>query len=413
MHLIRSIAPLLIGIGILIIGNGLAGIVLPIKMSHLHYSEQVSGLIMACYYIGFALGARMAQRIISNVGHVRAFAALSATVAAAILAYGLVPGAISWGMLRGLNGFAMAVLFAIIESWLSERSANHNRGQVLSLYMVTSYFGSGSGQLLVNVQPTTGIELFCLAGLIVVVSLIPIVLTKNASPDVKQIKPLSFRSLYRLSPLGIVGTIGAGLLSGGFYGMGAIFADKAGLDTLEKSLFMFSAILGGLLIQWPIGKLSDRYDRRQVLLWIAACISIICIFAFSWSFISGYYFHILLIIALIFGGTAATLYPLCLAHTFTYVEKSNMVSANSGLLLTWALGASSGPVLAGVLMRNLGESGFFLYLAVVSVFLVGFIKYRMGRRPPKPLEEQAVFLPMPENALETSALDPRARNQEQ
>ncbi|MBL8686669.1 MAG: MFS transporter [Alphaproteobacteria bacterium] len=408
--MIRTIAPLLLGIGILIMGNGLAGIILPIKMSNLLYSEQISGLVMAFYYVGFAFGARLAQRIIGNLGHVRAFAALSALVSAAVLSYGLLPGMITWALLRCLNGFAMAVLFAIVESWLSERSANHNRGRILSLYMVTSYFASGSGQLLVNIYDTTGVELFALAGLILVIALVPVILTKNPSPDIQEITPLSFRQLYQLSPLGIIGVIGAGLLSGGFYGMGAIFAAQAGFITLEKSLFLFAAILGGLLIQWPVGKLSDRYDRRHVILWISLSIVLITGFAFIWGTLGNYSFYFVAFIALLFGGAAATLYPLSLAHAFTYVEKRSLVSANSGLLLGWALGASVGPVIVGLLMRLTGQKGFFLYAAFISLSLACFVKYRMGRRKSKPISEQAVFMPLPENALETGNLDPRTNN---
>ncbi len=283
LQALQSVISLLLGAGILILGNGLVGIVLPVRMSLEHVPTEISGLVMSAYYAGLVLGCLWSRDLIVRVGHIRAFAAFAALVGATTLVFALWFDPIVWGLLRVVVGFCMAGLFATIESWLNLRSSKESRGQILSLYMVTSYLASTLGQLLVNVWSVKGQELFCLGVMLICLSLVPVVLTRVAGPDLSQTKPLSLLRLYAISPLGVAASLGAGLISGAFYGMGAVFGASEGMSVFAISIFMGVTLIGGLLMQWPIGWLSDRYDRRTVLLWVLIVIAIVCLIEFTLS----------------------------------------------------------------------------------------------------------------------------------
>ena len=406
LQALRSVASLLLGAGLLILGNGLVGIVLPVRMSLERVPTQISGLVMACYYAGLVAGCLWGRGVISRVGHVRAFAAFAATVAAATLLYALWFDPVAWAILRVVSGFCMAGLFATIESWLNLRSSKESRGKILSLYMVISYLASTVGQLLVNIWSVKGLELFCLGDMLLSLSLVPIVLTHVTGPQMGRSAPLSLIKLYRISPLGVVASTGAGLVSGAFYGMGAIFAANIGMPVLDISIFMGVTLIGGLAIQWPIGWASDRHDRRTVLLWVLVGVAVVCLLEFAMSFMP-FGTRGLLLLTLLFGGGAATIYPLAVAHAFDYVERDQMVPASAGMLLAWALGATTGPNLASSLMTAGGSWALFLYLSGVAAALALFVRYRMSRRAALPAGAQAKFAPRAEAAVLAGTLDPR------
>ncbi len=404
---LKTVASLLLGAGILILGNGLVGIVLPVRMSLEHVPTEFSGLVMSAYYGGLVCGCLWGQGVIARVGHIRAFAAFAAGVAATTLIFPLWFDPIAWAALRIIVGFLMAGLFFTIESWLNLRSSKKTRGQILSLYMVTNYLASMLGQLLVNVWSVKGLELFCLGAMLLCVSLVPVVLTRVAGPDIDRTSRLSIARLYRVSPLGVVASLGAGLISGAFYGMGAVFGAGIGMSIFAISVFMGITLLGGLSMQWPIGLLSDRYDRRTVLLWVLIVIATTCLLEFALSR-TAHATTWLLVLTGLFGGAAATIYPLAVAHAFDYVEREQMVAASAGMLLSWAIGATAGPLLASLLMSREGDWSLLLYLAGVSGALAVFTRYRMGRRMALPPAEQAKFAPRGEGTV-AGTLDPRAK----
>ncbi len=404
---LKTVASLLLGAGILILGNGLVGIVLPVRMSLEHVPTEFSGLVMSAYYGGLVCGCLWGQGVIARVGHIRAFAAFAAGVAATTLIFPLWFDPIAWAALRIIVGFLMAGLFFTIESWLNLRSSKKTRGQILSLYMVTNYLASMLGQLLVNVWSVKGLELFCLGAMLLCVSLVPVVLTRVAGPDIDRTSRLSIARLYRVSPLGVVASLGAGLISGAFYGMGAVFGAGIGMSIFTISVFMGITLLGGLSMQWPIGLLSDRYDRRTVLLWVLIVIATTCLLEFALSR-TAHATTWLLVLTGLFGGAAATIYPLAVAHAFDYVEREQMVAASAGMLLSWAIGATAGPLLASLLMSREGDWSLLLYLAGVSGALAVFTRYRMGRRMALPPAEQAKFAPRGEGTV-AGTLDPRAK----
>jgi MFS family permease len=404
---LKTVASLLLGAGILILGNGLVGIVLPVRLSLEHVPTEFSGLVMSAYYGGLVCGCLWGQGVIARVGHIRAFAAFAAGVASTTLIFPLWFNPIAWALLRIIVGFLMAGLFFTIESWLNLRSSKKTRGQILSLYMVTNYLASMLGQLLVNVWSVKGLELFSLGAMLLCVSLVPVVLTRVAGPDIDRTSRLSIARLYRVSPLGVVASLGAGLISGAFYGMGAVFGAGIGMSIFAISVFMGITLLGGLSMQWPIGLLSDKYDRRTVLLWVLIIIATTCLLEFALSR-TAHATTWLLILTGLFGGAAATIYPLAVAHAFDYVERDQMVAASAGMLLSWAIGATAGPLLASLLMSREGDWSLLLYLAGVSGALAAFTRYRMGRRMALPPAEQARFAPRGEGTV-AGTLDPRAK----
>ncbi len=404
---LKTVASLLLGAGILILGNGLVGIVLPVRMSLEHVPTEFAGLVMSSYYAGLVCGCLWGQGVIARVGHIRAFAAFAAGVAATTLIFPLWFNPIVWALLRIIVGFLMAGLFFTIESWLNLRSSKKTRGQILSLYMVTNYMASMLGQLLVNVWSVKGLELFCLGAMLLCLSLVPVVLTKVAGPDIDRTLRLSIAKLYRISPLGVVTSLGAGLISGAFYGMGAVFGAAIGMSIFAISVFMGITLLGGLLMQWPIGLLSDKYDRRTVMLWVQIVIATTCLLEFALSR-TAHAATWLLVLTGLFGGGAATVYPLAVAHAFDYVERQQMVAASAGMLLSWAIGATAGPLLASLVMTAGGDWALFLYLAAVPGALAAFTRYRMGRRDALPPGEQAKFAPRGEGTV-AGTLDPRAK----
>ena len=406
LQTLRSVASLLAGVSALILGNSLLGIVLPIRLGTVGYHAPTIGLVMAAYFAGLVVGSLYGQRLIGRIGHVRAFAAFAAIASIAALLHAMWLAALPWAILRFTVGVCMAGLLATIESWLNLRSANETRGRILSFYQVTVYLAAGIGQFLVNAWAIDALQLFCLAALLLTLSLVPVVLTRVPGPEPGQAAPLPFRELRAISPLGVAGAFGAGLMGGGFFGMGAVFGHAAGLSVFEVSLLMGAAMFGGLLLQWPIGRLSDKTDRRTVLFGMLIAETAVCLLQFG-SWIAAGALAPLLVLAALFGGVQATIYPVSVAHAFDYVERHRMVAASSGLLLAWAVGATCGPLVASWVMGALGNASLFLYLAAVAAGLAAFTRYRMGQRVGRPPQEQSVFVPLPTTTAVSGQLDPR------
>jgi MFS family permease len=361
---------------------------------------------MSAYYGGLLAGCVFAPGLTARIGHVRAFAVFAACLCAATLLHALWFQASVWAVLRLVSGFCMAGLFNVIESWLSSRAGNETRGGVLSGYGVATLFAAGAGYFLINAYPVSGSEHLILAALVLSLSMLPVLTTRVAVPDLARTRPLPLGALYGLSPLGVVGAFGTGLMGGAFYGMGAVFGNDVGLTQFQISLILGLAIFGGLLLQWPIGRLSDRFDRRTILLAVLIVQALAGLAQFGlWTWLQA--FGPVLALAFVFGGTQATLYPVSVAHAFDYVEKDRMVAASAGLLLAWAAGSCVGPLLASAGMETFGSAGLFLVLALASALLAGFTRYRMTRRAALPPEEQAAFVSLPVTAAAGGRLDPR------
>ncbi len=378
-QVLASIVFLLFGYAAVIGGTSLLGITVPLQLRADGTSTEVIGLVGTAFFAGFLLGARYSRVAIMQVGHVRVFAALAALSAASALMFPFLPFPAGWMVLRFINGFCLVGVGAVTESWLNERCTNGNRGGVTGVYMVVNYFAIACGQLLVNASDLGGSETFMLVAFLFSLSLVPMALARTPSPDMGHVEALSFRQLYGLTPLAVVGSGVAGVLMGTFYGMGAVFARAIGLSVFDVSLFTTTVIAGGLLFQFPVGWLSDRLDRRGVL---AAVLLSVVLVSMAMMAAAGRDepLSLLLVLGVLFGACITVVYPLSIAHAFDHVTRERFVAASSGLLLAFGTGATAGPVLAAVAMGQIGPHGFFVFFATVAAVFAGFVVYRWQRR---------------------------------
>lgn len=427
-QIISSVGVLLLAVGIMMLATGMFGTFIGLRSASEGFSHEIVGLMMSAYYVGLIIGTLYCGQLVNRIGHIRAFAAFCGLTATAILAF---PFAISgpvWIFLRGVIGFNMAGLFMVVESWLNSRATGKTRGTVLSLYMMISYLAMGSGQFLLNLGNPLGLDLFIIASMLFSLALVPVAMTRAAMPTPVEASHFGFRKLYEISPTAVIGCLCAGLSSGAIYGMGPIFAKNLGLSVAEISRFMGILIVSGLVLQMPIGRLSDRFDRRWVLTLVAlaaALASFAMVLVMYWGsykmmtpageVTSLWHRHALPLqsIAAVFGGLIATVYPLSVAYANDYIEPKDVVQATGGLLLAFSVGAALGPVSAASVMKAIGPVGLFLFTGVMPMLLVGFALHRMRQRHWVPIAEKESFVLMPEaTALSIATeLDPRVRGE--
>ena len=392
---IRSAWVLFLGLGLIMLGNGLQGSLLSLRASLEGFTTATVGAVMTGYYVGFLAGSLIAPKILGNVGHVRVFAALASLASTAVLMHVLFVEPITWFAMRVVTGFAYAGLYVVAESWLNDRATNETRGQLLSVYMVVMGVGLAGGQLLLNLASPAGFELFILVSILVSVALIPMLISASPAPQLTEPGKMSLRRLYEVSPLGVCGAAATGFAHGAFFSMGAVYAQKMGFSVTQISWFMGLMIVGGVLLQWPIGWLSDRFDRRKILTLVTVGAALVAVAAIPVSQIS----HLsLLVLASIFGGLSLPMYSLCIAHTNDHLDQTHIVAASSGLVFIGGLGACIGPFSAAWLMSIAGPHGFFWALAAAHGSIGLFALYRMIAADPVPLEEQSHYVTVPPRA---------------
>ena len=392
---------LLLGMALLMIGNGLQASLVGLRATLEGFSTTTTtGLVMSGYYIGFMLGSILTPPALRRVGHVRVFAALAALASTAALVHAVWVEPVSWILMRILTGLCYAGLYVVAESWLNDRATNETRGQLLSVYVVISLGGMGAGQLLLNVASVGGFELFILASVLVSVAVVPILLSAGPTPTFTASSRLGLMRLYRISPLGVIGTMGTGLANGVLIGMGAVYGNRAGLSAAEISLFMGAMFLGGVVLQWPIGRLSDRFDRRRIITLVTFLAALAALAA---SAMPGLSEAGLLVLIALLGGLSLPLYSLCIAHANDHLEPSQMIAASAALVLVMGIGASLGPLTAGALMSVVGPNGYFWCLAVVHGAIGVFALYRMTMRPAVPLDDQTPVMPITSQASPVAA----------
>jgi MFS family permease len=407
---------LFLGIAFIMLGNGLQGSLLGVRAELEGFPTAVTGLVMTGYFVGFLAGSTVVPRLVTRVGHIRVFAALASLASVAVLLHSVFVDPVSWTAMRLVTGFSYAGLYVVAESWLNDRATNETRGQLLSIYMVVMLCGAGSGQFLLNVADPMGFELFLLASVLVSLALIPILLTVSPAPEFDAPSPVGLRALYRISPLGVLGTLGTGMAQGGLIGMGAVYAKSSGLSIAEVSLFMAATLFGGMLFQWPIGRLSDRFDRRRVL---TAVTILAALWAFMATAVTGPLAPLfpawsLFLLAGLFGGMNMPMYSLTIAHTNDFLEPKQMVAASGTLVLVGGIGAVLGPMTLAGAMSVMGPSGFFWGLGVVHAVIGAFALYRMTVRQARPLEDQGAYVPVPPPASPVAAaLYPEAAEEEE
>ena len=399
---IVSVSPLLAGTALLVLGNGALGTLLVLGLTSAGHPSWVVGLMTTAYFAGLVLGTFYGHRLISGVGHIRTFAALGSSFSAATLAHPFLVEPTAWASLRFVEGFCIAGMYMCTESWLNERASNELRGSIFSLYQIVVYAALGGGQFLLNLGEPEGFGLFVVASIVVSLAVVPVAVTRVEAPAVPKPAHFGLGALYAVSPLGVVGCVGAGAIIGSFYGLGPYFARQVGMDVAATTQFMGVTILGGLALQWPIGRLSDRFDRRAVLVGLCAAI---CIVSLAAAAATGGSLTALLVLAPVFGGVVYTLYPLSVAHANDFIDPAHRVPASGGLLVSYAVGAGIGPLGASALMSAVGAVGLFGFAGAVALITAMFALWRMLQRPAA--EDQAPFQPVPRTTPVAYELDPR------
>ncbi len=387
---LRSAWPLMLGMLLLMLGNGLQGTVLGIRGAIEGYDAETMSFVMSAYFLGFLLGSWRAAAMIRRVGHVRVFAALASLISAVFILYGAAPDPWVWVIMRIAVGFCFAGVYVVAESWLNDASTNETRGQALSLYMIVQMLGIISAQGIVTLADPSGYDLFVVMSVLVSVSFAPILLAAGDAPAFKTTKPLSLVRLYRISPLGCVGTFLLGGVLAGTFGMGAVFGMEKGLSIVQISVFVAAIYTGGLLAQYPIGWLSDRMDRRRLIMYLtaagAALIAAGIVFSGSYA--------VVLALAFITGAVANPLYSLLIAHTNDYLEPADMAAAAGGLLFINGLGAMTGPLAIGALMTRFGPDAYFAYMSALLALIAVYAAWRTTKRPAPTVAETSSYSPV-------------------
>ena len=395
LQVLSSAWALLFGIGLLMIGNGMQGTLLGIRGEIEGFDTLQMSIVMSAYFAGFLGGSRMATGMIRRVGHVRVFAALASLISAVMILYPTFTEVWVWTLGRVLIGFCFSAVYVTAESWLNDAASNENRGQALSLYMIVQTAGIVIAQLLMVTADPSGYVLFVIPSILVSIAVTPILLSISPTPAFDTTKPMSLGRLFRVSPLGVVGMFLLGGIFAAQFGMSSVYGAEAGLSVAQISTFVATFFIGAMILQYPIGWLSDRIDRRLLVLTVA----VIGLLGALLGMFYGEDFTMLLVSAFVMGGMSNPLYSLLLAHTNDFLEHDDMAAASGGLVFVNGLGAISGPIITGWMMREIGPSGFFLFTAILFVALVLYTGYRTTQRPSVPIDETGSYIPMSQTAM--------------
>ena len=377
---------LFLGMGFIMMAYGFQGSLLGVRAVQEEFSLTATGFMMSGYFVGYFVGASTIPKIISRVGHIRVFAAFASLASLVILIHSIIIHPFVWFILRFLTGVSMVCIYTVAESWLNDRSSNKNRGSVLSIYMVILYGTMGIGMFLLNFSSPTNFQPFILVSVITSAALIPILLTKKKPPTFKKIKAMTLAELYKASPFGMVSSLFYGTIQSALFTLLAVYATSMNFTILEVSILTFLLAISGAIAQFPIGKISDIYDRRKVIVFStfgAALFSILAILVSRQMYLpdglatsktSFYIFFIL------FSFCSLPMFSLILAHTNDYISKDKFVSAGAGLQFSFGLGAMSGPFLCSLFMDLVGTNGFFVFLFFFHSVIGFYGIYRMRVR---------------------------------
>lgn len=380
--------PLFTGLAILFAGHGLLYTLISLRADLEGFSGGLIGLIQSAYFVGFLAASLTVPNVIRKVGHVRVFGALASLASAATLGFVLDINAVTWVLMRFAVGYCIAGILVISESWLNDQADNANRGTTLGLYMIASWGMAAMGQLLLNLAEPAASTLFLLSSILISLAVAPILLSAGHTPRIETPAKVALTELYRISPLGVITTFGAGLIQGGAYATSGLFAARSALDVSQISLFVLLILLSGVLAQWPVSALSDRFDRRRVLTGV-------CLFGGAIGVIAGLMptdtALVLLVAGAAFGAPLGPVYSLAIAHTNDYLRSDQIIAASGSLILIYGVGSVFGPLLMGQLIDHVGAASFFLANGVALLTIGGFALYRMTRREATPLEEQGAY----------------------
>lgn len=398
----RYTSPLL-GLTIFAIASGYLMTLVPLKLNSLHSNDLLAGYLGGIYYLGLLAGSFRSERTVIRIGHIRSFAAFMALLCSSTLGLALTESLNAWIALRFLNGLSVAGIFVVVESWLLCESEQQNRGRILAFYMVSLYGANALGQLLVGVYPLDSALPFALIALLFALSILPPALTRVPSPVLETASSLSLIELFKLTPSALVGCLAGGMVLGALYSLLPLelFAQTGSNETVGFRLAI--TMIGGMLLQYPVGHFSDYVDRRKVLVAISILGSICCL-AYLWFETSGWMTVLLLFLI---GGTTFTLYPLAISHGCDHLQPEDIVAGTQGLLLGYSSGACIGPVIAGFLMHSF-DVGLMFYFALVMGVIGVFFMVRIPQRPAIYTGEEQAFVPVTRTSPVVAQIDPRA-----
>ncbi|MBM3585702.1 MAG: MFS transporter [Alphaproteobacteria bacterium] len=404
---LAPVAALLLGVGILLTGNGLQGTLLPLRARLEDFDVVDIGVLGSAYFVGFVLGCLVGPYLVRRAGHIRTFAALTAIASTVVLAHPLALSPIAWWIMRATTGFCFAGLYLVIESWLNERSNNQNRGLIMAVYTIINLTVITLGQMMITLYDPSEFALFNIASILVSLAAVPVAMSAAPGPAPVEGVRLRPTHLLKLSPVGFVGCFAVGVTNGSFWSLGPLFAADIGMDTTGIAVFMSATVLGGALLQWPLGRLSDRMDRRKV-------IALACLLAggagaalVAWAIRD---IDMVIPAAVVFGAFTFSIYALCAAHANDFATHGSFVEMASGLLLVNGIGSVLGPIAAAFFMEGYGPAGLFVVTAVVHVAMAGFALYRLAVRKAVPDDLKPVFVAAAPGAV---TLDPRAEHPDQ
>lgn len=404
------VSPLLAAVALVVIGVGLLFSVMGIRAHLSAFSSLTLGLVMSAYYVGFLLGSYACPLLIRRIGHIRAFAALASLASTMPIWHAIWVNPWFWGGLRLLTGILVIGMYVVIESWLNSATPSKHRGKVFGAYMIVCSVAGAVGQWLILVGDKSSFIPFALVAIVFSFAVLPIAMSPQDEPDVEAAPRFRLRRLFQVSPLGLAGVTAAGVLNGAFFGMGAAFAQGAGLSDQNVASFMGATLLGGALFQWPVGHYSDKHDRRLVLFWVClvgAVLAVVAYFATSMmreSLIE----EALIVLGVLLGGMIFTVYGLSVAYVNDLVPKEEVVETSTGLLLMYGAGAVLGPFLAGLVMTATENASFMLFLAGVMAMVAMAVLHRLSAAQDAAEVAKADYALSGQGSPSVIKLDPRS-----
>ena len=373
-QMLASVSALLMSVALLVFGHGLQTTLLPLAATKAAFSNFAIGLVSSSYFIGLVLGCLAAPHVIMRAGHIRAYAAMVSLMSAAAILHPILVDPVSWSLIRVISGFCLAGFYMIVESWLNERATNETRGTVMSIYVVVLFSFMMFGQVSISDMDITSFVPFAVASVAVSLAVIPVALTTTAQPApiaLVQFRPVK---LYRNSPAALVGTFLIGIANGALLMLSPLYGSQIGFDANQAAIYAAAIIGGGVLSQWPVGRLSDKIDRRLVLMGLGIATAAMAVLI---ALLSANDFITATGLAVAIGICSQPAYSIAAAHAFDYAQTEDFVETSSGLLLSFGTGSIIGPVAASLLMANAGPKGLYLLVAAVYLVLAAFVLARL------------------------------------
>ena len=407
INLIRTHFSLFAATAILLLGSGLLGTLVSLRAGIELFSQPMIGLIMSGFFLGYVLGSYLCPQVIRVFGHIRSFSFFAAMGCVSVILHGLFIDPIVWLLLRIITGICMLGMYLVIESWIASLATDKTRGGIFAIYMAVNLLALGAGQYLLLVYEIQSLAPFALIALFFSLALVPIVLTRIVQPEQIEAGHLGMKHLYSTSPLACFGAVLSGVVNGAFWGMGPVYALSVGFDVAGIALFMSGVVFGGSLLQWPLGHLSDNYDRRLVIAAVsimASCAAVTVFYLIDSHQVLG------LLAAFIFGGSAFSIYSLSMAHANDHIEVEDVLETTRGLLLLNGIGATIGPLSAGLLMGWFGAQTLMIYFSLLMLLLASLALMRRSIGSPIRISDQADFVIMARSSPSVLELDPRAES---